>query len=393
MMRRPTWYTSTVANILAIALWILVILGLLFVWPGPQLADGNNPFTGKPSPLLADISNALKPIPVAGVPATEPPAAATEPPAAATESPVAPLPTDTPVTPTPEPVGATVDYNVPNNAGRLWTEKTGVLGYYYDCNVNKPCEITYPAQSTVIIALGAGTITDGTYTKTVTTDGTIGNLYSNVCELASGSCKATVTEFSAGNVRITIVFAPFEVPAETLAGAANRMGVAPNCGGSGCLVINAYGKNGQEVSFKRGDKVEATHVSGLLTAPVAPFVKINLIYGAQPQGAEPIILNKVVVGSIYYLAESDSFVNVPEGGGTVFYCGAKAEIDGKTCEAGTAIRFDGTLSDGNTPEDLNKTVKIVSSEPTMIRVYMIYAMDFNTYVGTLTSTHPDWAWK
>lgn len=287
----------------------------------------------------------------------------------------------------------TVDYIVPTNAGRLWTEEKGVLGFFADCNVAKLCEIPYPAQSTLILALGGGTITDGNYVKTVTTDGTIGNLYANVCELQSGSCKATVTDFSAGNVRYTIVFAPFEVPTETLTGALNSMGVAPNCGGSGCPVINAYSKNGKEMSFKRGDKVKASHVSDLLTAPVAPFVEINLIYGSQPMGAEPIILNKVVVGSIYYLAESDSFVNVPEGGGTVFYCGANAEIDGKTCKAGTAIRFDGNKSDGSTPDDLNRTVKILSSEPNMIRVYMIYATDFNVYVEKLKADYPDWEWK
>jgi hypothetical protein len=100
-----------------------------------------------------------------------------------------------------------------------------------------------------------------------------------------------------------------------------------------------------------------------------------------------------VVGSIYYLAETDSFVNVPEGGGTVFYCGANAEIDGKTCKAGTAIRLDGNKSDGSTPDDLNRTVKIVSSEPNMIRVYMIYATDFSAYVETLKADHPDWEWK
>ena len=284
----------------------------------------------------------------------------------------------------------TVDFAPPANALALKSEDV-IVGYFYVLNKEGATEIVYPKQATLLITAGNANVTKGDVVVKMATDkkGTVGNVFSDVCE--SDSCKVTVDGFKAGNVGVTIVFGGNEDPKDSLTDATNGMFKAPNCGGSGCKTVNVYNGKGKSWSFKSA--IKADDVAKVLTAPAEPFVKINIKFADVPADAKTLLDgNDNVVGHEYYLTDKKAFVSIPEGGITVFVCGTDTTIDGTLYKAGSAVVFNGTASDGSTPKDLNFTLSVESSDPTMVRVYMFYGGKPSDELAALKAQYPDKTW-
>lgn len=282
------------------------------------------------------------------------------------------LPTDTPV---PEQLEV-VTYTPTENAVPLVSEDE-TIGFFWVLNKNGPTEVVYPSQSTVLVTLGNAWVSPKPAMEIVmTSDGTQGNIFVDVCETAE-DCKLTVSEYSAGHVGVTIVFAGKEKPAETLAGAINNMFEASNCGGSGCLEVIVHNdKNDPAVSHFE-TKVVAADVTALLTIPAAPFVSVAIV-GEPPANAEVIKIDKKVVGHSY-TCSGECFVSVPEGaGGTVACFSEGGTADGKAVNSGEIVSWNGADSDGGTPEDLNNTVLLNGNN---IQIMMIYMADLEPFMN------------
>lgn len=360
---------------------VLVVIGIValcsvlyFGYPGPQLRASSS-----------NASMAASVVPEAAiatiVPTDEP----------AVDLAVEPVATIAPVV---DEKARIVNYAPPENAIALKTKNGNILGFFYALNVEGPYEIEYPFQSTLLVTLGKAKISVGSaYTQVIPNDNTIGNIWTDVCSDAAG-CKATLTDYKAGHVGVTVVFAGFEVPADTLAAAVNNMFKPSNCGGSGCLEILVYNKKTTPLVTIFSAPTTSSVVAKVLIAPTEPYAKVNIVLTGVPAGAE-VVLNaaQLPVGQEYYLSDKEAKVSIPEGGGTIIYCGTKCEIDGESYKAGVAIRLNGNASDGSTPEDLNLTAMVKSSDPNMIRVIMIYGTDFDQQVSDLKTQYPDWEWS
>lgn len=269
-----------------------------------------------------------------------------------------------------------VTYIPTENAVPLVSEDE-TIGFFWVLNKNGPTEVVYPSQSTVLVTLGNAWVSPKPAMEIVmTSDGTQGNIFVDVCETAE-DCKLTVSEYSAGHVGVTIVFAGKEKPAETLAGAINNMFEASNCGGSGCLEVIVHNdKNDPAVSHFE-TKVVAADVTALLTIPAAPFVSVAIV-GEPPANAEVIKIDKKVVGHSY-TCSGECFVSVPEGaGGTVACFSEGGTADGKAVNSGEIVSWNGAESDGGTPEDLNNTVLLNGNN---IQIMMIYMADLEPFMN------------
>lgn len=287
-----------------------------------------------------------------------------------------------------------VNYAPPENAIALKTKDGNTLGFFYALNVDVPYEIEYPFQSTLLVTLGNGNVSIGpVFTLVISGGETIGNIWTDVCSDAAG-CKVSLSGYKPGHVGVTVIFAGFEVPAETLAGAVNNMFKPSNCGGSGCLEIVVYNNKTDPLSIHFKDPITSGDVAKVLVAPTEPYAKVNIVLAGVPAGAEVILdAAQSPVGQEYYLTDKEAKVSIPEGGGTIIYCGTKCEINGESYKAGVAITLRGNPSDGSTPKDLNLTAIVKSGDPNMIRVIMIYGTDFDQQVSGLTTQYPDWEWS
>jgi hypothetical protein len=221
-----------------------------------------------------------------------------------------------------------------------------------------------------------------------TTDGTIGNVFADVCDKPVG-CSVKVEGYKAGHIGITVIFGGYEIAQQTVADSVNTMlDGASNCGNR-CLIINVGYVDGTTESFSY--KTSASDIA-VIKQPVAPYTKVNIIQTDVPSGAK-VVLDDVdqPSGHTYFLSEKEAKVSVPETGGTIVYCGTKCSINGQEFSAGIANVFVGN-TDGTTPKDLNQTIEIGSKDPSMIRVIMIYAGDFSAQVTALKAQYPDWEW-
>ena len=289
------------------------------------------------------------------------------------------------VEPTAEPTkkveqAKTVEYSPPENYIPL-PEGRGVT---YTINREGPYVVDYPDQSTLLIAVGKARINNEIR---LTTDGTVGNIFADVCQKESG-CQVTLAKYKAGHAQVTIVFGGEEKVSETVAGAVNTMlEGASNCGNK-CLTIFIGYVNGDKKPFTA--PIEPADVD--LKDPQGPFAEVKMILPGVPSGQE-IVLNQenTPIGQEYFLADSPAKVSVPETGGTIVYCGAKCTINGDKYDAGMAIIFVGT-TDNSTPKDLNRTIEIESNDPTMIRVIMISDANFQGQVEAFKVKYPDWEW-
>ncbi len=355
--------------------------------------------------VLSACSQAVStpPPPASQVPTKAPVVANTPPPEVKATSTTAP-------TSVPEPAKAViVEYDVPENAMPLLDASGSIKAFTYTINEAKDAnpllrlivggnknsfDAKYPYQSHILITFGNAWISYGDAHEKLTSDGTIGNIYTEICDKPEG-CKLGVLNYTPGHVQVTVVFGGTEVPAETLAWAVNFM-LSPgssNCGANGCKTVNVVDRNSFPTVGTFTQMVKPADVAGFLTAPKAPYVQVKLNYKGVPKDANVITDSKnVPVGQEYYLADKEASVSVPEAGFTVIFCGAKCTIDGKKVPAGTAKVFEGTKSDGSTPADLNRTLSISSSDPNMIRVVMIYGGDTAAQLAQLKAKYPDWTW-
>lgn len=363
---------------LAIVGIVILALAIVFVWN--KTHSQNLPPAPAPAPTV--------------LPTQAPTLAPTSAPAPAPTAQPAPKAVPTEMKPVEAPKPITVTYDVPGNAIAIKDASGAIKVFTYTIGKTDTgtYPVLYPYQSTVIVALGNAEIDYGTGTATLTSDGKIGNIFTDICTNQDG-CKLTVSKYTAGHAQVTIIFGGKEVPAESLAWAINNMlKSASNCGASACksvIVTTVKGAFGDPFT----KVITASDVSAALTAPVAPFAVVNPAFKGVPQGAEVMTSGKTPIGQVYFLADKDAAVSVPEGGITVIYCGSKAEVDGKTCKAGMAMALMGTASDGATPEDLNRTIAVTSNDPTMIKVYMIYGGDPQAQLAQIKADHPDWDWK
>lgn len=288
---------------------------------------------------------------------------------------------------TPESVG----YIVPKNAVPLPDGETGAIkGFFYVLNKEGPYTAEYPYQSMILVALGNGKIESGSFSKFLNAGEDEGNIFADICATPKG-CSAVVSEYSAANVGVTVIFAGYENPDDTLIGGFNNMFNASNCGGSGCKTIYIHNIKGKDLTFKKA--ISSNDVAKFLTPAKEPYVVVAFRYEGVPSGAVVIKDDaKNVIGHEYFLTDKDAYVSVPEGGGTMVYCGAKAVIDGVKCPAGTVMLFTGTKSDGSSPEDLNYVIHILTTDPSAIRIVMIYAGSFDDQMARFKVQYPDWDW-
>ncbi len=300
--------------------------------------------------------------------------------------------TEAPATSEPAAVNTeSVVYTVPKNAIPLIDGKIGaVKGFFYVLNKEDPYTAEYPYQSLVMITLGNGKIEIGKYSEALTASETEGNIFADVCAEVGG-CSAVISGYTAGHVGITVIFAGYENPDDSLIGGIKNMFEPSNCGGSGCNTIFAHNIKGNALTFEKKANVV---VAKFLTPAESPYASVNFRYDGVPSGA--IVIRddaKNIIGHEYFLTDKDAFVSVPEGGGTLIYCGAKATIDDVNCPAGTAMLFKGIKSDGATPSDLNYTINLVTTDSSAIRVVMIYAAEsFEGQIAQFKAQYPDWDW-
>lgn len=256
-----------------------------------------------------------------------------------------------------------VTYTPPENAVPLISNDE-TIGFFFVLNKDGPAEVLSPHQSTTMISLGNGQVGE----TTVTSDGTEGNIVTILCNKPEG-CVTPVTDFTPGHVGITLIFAGKEVPTETVLGAVVNMFNAPNCGGSGCKTIYHY-QSGKKETFT----AKPTSVS--LAIPWEQVDTQTAIIGELPENAKVIKINKKVVGHAYTLSGENS-VSVPEGaGGTILCFPDGGEIDGVKAQKGEILVFEGTPSDGFTPEDLNLTLLVAGNN---VQVTMIYVANLDSF--------------
>jgi hypothetical protein len=285
-------------------------------------------------------------------PATEN-ASATEEPAKATQEPAKPKQLDV------------VTYTPTENAIPL-INNGETIGFFFVLNKVGPVDVLSPYQSTAIFSLGNGKVGD----TTVTSDGTQGNIVTVLCNKPEG-CVTTVTDYTAGHVGVTIVFAGKEIPAETVLGAVVNLFKAPNCGASGCPSVFHW-QNGQSEAFM------SVPTSVELDIPWQSVTVSTAIIGEPPANAKVIKIDKKVVGHSY-TCSGECSVSVPEGaGGTIACFPEGGTADGKTVDSGKILSWNGADSDSGTPEDLNNTVLLVGNN---IQIIMIYMADLEPFMN------------
>lgn len=349
---------------------VLILLGFLLMWFVSSMLNA------APIPQGNEMSTELAPAESQTVSAT-----------ASTPEP-SPTPTTT-VMPTAMLAPSAVAV-VPNSIPLLDGNTGAIKGFFYVLNKEGPYTAEYPYQSLIMITLGNGKIENGRYSEALTASETEGNIFADVCAEVGG-CSAVISGYTAGHVGVTVIFAGYENPDDSLIGGINNMLEPSNCGGSGCNTVFAHNIKGRVLTFEK--KIEAVAVAGFLTPAKPPYVSVNFRYEGVPSGA--IVIRddaKNIIGHEYFLIDKDAFVSVPEGGGTLIYCGAKATIDDAECSPGTVMLFTGAKSDGATPSDLNGTIRIVTTDPSSIRVIMIYAGSFEDQVAQFKAQYPDWDW-
>lgn len=308
-------------------------------------------------------------------------------------------------TPTATEEPATVDpdleeyiYVPPEGSAPLLTAEVGgsVKGFAYYITTEGPYEIKYPYQSTVLITLGNGRadyFKSGTGSSIImASDGTIGNILADNCrEQTPEGCSITLTGYTPGHVGVTVVFGGYEIPDETLVGAVNNMlANAPNCGANACKTVKVhyFGAN-QLVDLSFTAAITPTDVVGVLLENTPPY--FNVVVG--DVGRSQVVLDDTnkPVGLMFYLANNASYISIPEAGGTVIFCGSQAKVDDIDCPSGSVMILRGNPTDGSTPRDLNKTITVESSDPTMIRVVQLNT-DFENQLKELKNKFPDANW-
>ena len=244
--------------------------------------------------------------------------------------------------------------------------KGETIGFFYVLNKKGPVDVTTPYQSTALFALGNGKVGD----TTVTSDGTQGNIVTVLCDKPEG-CVTTVTDYTAGHVGVTIVFAGKEVPAETSLGAVSNLFNAPNCGANGCPSVFHW-QNGQSEAF-----VDVP-IAVKLDIPWESVTVSTAIVGEPPANAKVIKIDKKIVGHAY-TCSGECSVSVPEGaGGTVACFPEGGTADGEDVQPGGILSWNGTDTDSGTPEDLNNTVLLNGDN---IQVVMIYLADLEPFMN------------
>ncbi|MDP2723092.1 MAG: hypothetical protein Q8O72_10065 [Bacteroidales bacterium] len=317
-------------------------------------------------------------------------------PSVASQTPQVVLPS---VTPQPETaisapeVEEIVELKVPANYFPIYDGDGALKVVTYSLNTSGPHVVEYPYQSTLVWASGKFTLAGDLLTVFTGKYGfaeDIGDIIFDVCQKKSG-CKAGSIGMTAGHAAVTIVFGGYEDPKDSLAWAINNMfdPKSGNCG-SGCNKVYVGNMQTGEVHEYTSDATSDQLTYAVM--PPAPYVKVSLVGANIPTGAGLLIEKDNPVGHVYYLTDKDAFVSVNEAGGTVIYCGAKCNINNHDYDAGTAVSFIGVETDGSTPEDLNYTIEIKSSDPSMIRVYLVYAGSFENQVILLEQQFPDWKW-
>lgn len=321
-----------------------------------------------------------------------------------------PVPTEAPVVeettpvPTEEPKDPIVEeyvYVPPEGSAPLITAEVGgsVKGFAHYVTVEGPYVIKYPYQSTLLIALGNGRadyFKSGTGSSVImASDGTIGNILADNCrEQTPEGCSVTITGYTPGHVGVTVVFGGYEIPDETLVAAVNNMLVsAPNCGANACktIKVNYFGAS-QPVDLSFTTAITPVEVSGVLLDNVPPYVNVTVVDDANMISRSKVVLDGTKpVGLMFYLVNEVSYLSVPEAGGTVIFCGSKATVDDVDCPAGSVTILKGDPTDGSTPDDLNRTIVVESSDSTLIRVVQLNT-DFENQLQMLKEKYPDANW-